>query len=80
MFPPLCFVDETKNAVDSEKLDTNIKKIESDKDKDKDEDSNKTDSKDDGEKGDNKDDSKKSTKNKVIFKSKVFEFVDELVK
>ena len=28
MFPPLCFVDETKEIVDTEKLDQNINKIE----------------------------------------------------
>ncbi len=46
MFPPLCFVDETKEVVDTEKLDQNINKIE-DNGKDREEDNkDKSESKD----------------------------------
>ena len=33
MFPPLCFIDETKNSVDSKELKENIEDITSKEDK-----------------------------------------------
>ena len=64
MFPPLCFVDETKDVVDNDKLQENIDKIEDNDEEDieKDEEKSKED----------------KSKKKIIFKFKFIEKLKEL--
>lgn len=66
MFPPLCFVDETKNVVNSEELDSSIEKLKLDKDDDGDDNANKDEEKEKDEES--------TSENKVVFKSKIVEF------
>lgn len=66
MFPPLCFVDETKNVVNSEELDSSIEKLKLDKDDDGDDNVKKDEEKEKDEES--------TSENKVVFKSKIVEF------
>lgn len=79
MFPPLCFVDETKSEVDSEKLESSIDNLMSDEKTTevKEVDSKKIENKEEQNK-EVKNNDKETSDNKVIFKSKVFEFFGDL--
>lgn len=70
MFPPLCFVDETKSVVDSEKLESSIESLDLDE--------NEKIENEDKQKQDSEDSDEKTSDNKVVFKSKIFEFFGEL--
>lgn len=79
MFPPLCFVDETKNVVDSETLQSNLNDVKADKKIEEEKKEENVEDKDTENKEVQNDD-EESSNNKVIFKSKLFEVVGDLFK
>lgn len=79
MFPPLCFVDETKNVVDSETLQSNLDDVKADKKIEEEKKEENVEDKDTENKEVQNDD-EESSNNKVIFKSKLFEVVGDLFK
>ena len=84
MFPPLCFVDETKDTVNSEKLDESINKITDDNPKKtdvrkKNSDGNKKNTEGEKDNSNSKNDSENNSEKKIKFKFKTVEKVKEIL-
>lgn len=79
MFPPLCFVDETKSEVDSEKLESSVDSLMSDEKTTEVEelDRKKTENKEE-QNNEVKNEDGEPSDNKVIFKSKMVELFSDL--